>query len=247
MELAVYLGIYHVRAVPPAPGAATQLCNRNRQQKSGSDGRVSNWRLFRSPFQITFSDLPCGFCPPGCRWKDSAGRKNWLHHPGSSAAIRLRPSLARSQWARLEKRRDAREAGKGCEGAVEPPVRGGRWAEPRSGRARSVVQPGPRHPAQAARLDSPRAGRSLVIAAEESGEKRRTRGVELVLLGRLQVSLGCLRPRHLCRTLRVEWGHRSSPVGLGLSAAPAAHGRHDHAFSHRPLARRVVRTQPQPG
>jgi hypothetical protein len=186
---------------------------RNRQQKSGSDGRVPNCRLFRSTARA--------FAVPSAEQKKiRRAEKIWLPNPGSSAAILLRPSCGKEPVGEAREERSAREAGKGCEGAVEPPVRGGRWAEPRSGRARSVVQPGPRHPAQAARLDSPRAGRSLVIAAEESGEKRRTRGVELVLLGRLQVSLGCLRPRHLCRTLRVEWGHRSSPVGLGLSAAP---------------------------
>ena len=230
MELAVYLSRAPRGAACARRNPALQY--RNRQQKSGSDGRVPNCRLFRSTARA--------FAVPSAEQKKiRRAEKFGLVILGVLPQYDCALLVARSQWARLEKRGDAREAGKGCEGAVEPPVRGGRWAEPRSGRARSVVQPGPRHPAQAARLDSPRAGRSLVIAAEESGEKRRTRGVELVLLGRLQVSLGCLRPRHLCRTLRVEWGHRSSPVGLGLSAAPAAHGRHDHAFSHRPLARRA--------
>ena len=115
--------------------------------------------------------------------------------------------------------------GRCAKSAVGPPARGGSCAEPRSDRARSTNRPTARHFAQVASLQAPQTGQP---PPQQHSQSRRSSGKERFLAppsGAASTERGRSERRRsdatCTRTPRTEPGRRSSPVGPGLSAAPA--------------------------
>ena len=115
--------------------------------------------------------------------------------------------------------------------ALVPPVRGGRCAEPRSDQARSAELPNPRRPAPSLSLQATQTGQQPSQQHSQAPAPPRFGASFRRSDHRATASLRCQKRSHLRRTLRARRDRRSSPVGPGRSAPPAARGRRDRAFS----------------
>jgi hypothetical protein len=156
-----------------------------------------------------------------------AGKHRTLTVPRTTAAFQ--PLALRLIQRPTRATRSGRRAW--SKSALVPPVRGGRCADPRSDRARSVELPNPRRPAPSLSLQATQTGQQPPQQHSQAPAPPRFGGSFRRSDHRATASARDTRPHNWCRTPRTGLDRRSSPVGPGHSAPPAAHRWRDRAFS----------------